>query len=172
MFQVGDHIVYGTNGVCRIAAIGKPDGLTVQEGRQYYTLIPLFSSETIYTPVDTKVFMRPVISQKEALSLIAQIPFLEGTPPGTHDTKQAAGRYQASLDAHECTELCKLIKTVYAKNQNAIERRRSPGQVDQYFMKRAEDLLFGELSVALDMPRENVLPYIQQSVSSFENVHA
>lgn len=44
-----------------------PKGLPVaNKKRKYYKLAPVFGSGTIYIPVDTKVFMRPVISKEEA----------------------------------------------------------------------------------------------------------
>lgn len=66
MFQPGDLIVYGNNGVCRVIKVGKPEVTVANGKRLYYTLQPLYSTEIIYTPVDSGVFMRPVISRDEA----------------------------------------------------------------------------------------------------------
>lgn len=44
----------------------------------------------------------------------------------------------------------------------AHKQNRHLGQIDKKFMKRAEDLLYGELAAALDIPREDVLNYIQE----------
>ena len=63
MFEKGSLMVYDTAGVCRVEDIGVPEGLpAAREGREYYKLSPVFGSGIIYIPVDTKVFMRPVIS--------------------------------------------------------------------------------------------------------------
>ncbi len=43
-------------------------------------------------------------------------------------------------------------------------QRRQFGQVDARFMKRAEDMLYGELSVALDIPKDQVQAYIGRRV--------
>lgn len=42
------------------------------------------------------------------------------------------------------------------------------GQIDQQYMKRAEKLLYGELAVALDMPFEQVQPYIKKRIREIE----
>ena len=74
MYQAGDYIVYGTSGVCRVDEI-KPSPFEGEEGRQYYTLTPVTGTETIYIPVDSPVFTRPVISKEKAASLETMHPF-------------------------------------------------------------------------------------------------
>ena len=72
MFAVGDLIVYSETGVCRVEQVGAPP-FDPKAKREYYTLSPLNSRETIYVPVDTQVFMRPILSRAAAEELI--IPY-------------------------------------------------------------------------------------------------
>ena len=62
MYQAGEFIVYGTNSVCRVESIGKPPFET-EEDKLYYPLVPVTGTDTIYTPTDSPVFTRPVISR-------------------------------------------------------------------------------------------------------------
>ena len=57
-------------------------------------------------------------------------------------------------------DLLRLVRQIYRRTQSARQSRRPPSQTDQRYMKRAEDLLYGELAVALGIPREEVVPYI------------
>ena len=50
MYQVGDLVIYGSSGVCRVSAVGKPGVSYVDEGKDYYTLSPLYGTEVIYAP--------------------------------------------------------------------------------------------------------------------------
>lgn len=43
-------------------------------------------------------------------------------------------------------------------------QNRRLGMVDERFMKQAERLLYGEFSVALDLPYDEVQPYIARRV--------
>ena len=52
MYQVGDLIVYGNTGVCRVEKIGKPDMAGVPEGIDYYTLSPYFYPMRQYKSCD------------------------------------------------------------------------------------------------------------------------
>ncbi len=166
MFEVGDFIVYGSTGVCQVEKIGALGGRGPERKREYYTLKPLYSSETIYAPVDTGVFMRRVITRDEAEALIDRIPELEADICSDRNSRVLSDHYKAALQTHDCQDLIQTIKEVYLKSERAAEQKRKPGQVDQHFGKRAEDLLHGELAVALDIPVEEVKPYIVRRIKA------
>ena len=54
--------------------------------------------------------------------------------------------------------------SIYAKRQQAEAQKRRLGMVDERFMKQAERMLYGEFSVALGIPFEEVQPYIAQRI--------
>lgn len=165
MFEVGSLMIYDTTGVCKVLEIGVPEGLPVaNKDRKYYKLAPVFGSGTIYIPVDTKVFMRPVISREEAESLIRKIPEIREDICDTHNLKTLEDHYKASLMTHECEELVQLIKTVYTKKQNLEKNGKKTGKTDQQYMKRAKQLLYEELSIALDIPVGDVEAYITRTI--------
>ena len=58
----------------------------------------------------------------------------------------------------------KIIKAVYLKAQQAAAKGKKLGKTDQQFMKRAEELLYEELSLALDMPKDQVKDHILQTL--------
>lgn len=165
MYQIGDLIVYGNTGVCRVEAVETPRHRPGEEERQYYLLRPLYQDGTIRIPVDTKVFMRPVISREEAEKLIDAIPGINAEVYHERNFTQLAAHYQEALGSHECSDLIELVMSIYAKKQDAESKKRKFGQVDARFMKRAESLLYGEFSVALGIPFDDVQGYIASRVS-------
>ena len=74
--------------------------------------------------------------------------------------------YQEIIASHDCINLVKLIKAVYSKRNKNTKNDRKPGQIDERFLKRAEDMLFGELAVALDIPRDQVVSYIESTIAA------
>ena len=50
--------------------------------------------------------------------------------------------------------------SLYAKKKKTEAQKRKFGAIDERYMKRAEDLLFGELSAALEIPKGDVRQYI------------
>lgn len=165
MFEVGSLLIYDTTGVCKVLEIGVPSGLPVaNKDRKYYKLAPVFGSGTIYIPVDTKVFMRPVITREEAESLIKKIPEIREDICETHNQKVLEDHYKASLMTHECEDLVQLIKTVYTKKKTLERNGKKTGKTDQTYMKRAKQLLYEELSIALDIPVAEVEDYIARTI--------
>lgn len=67
--------------------------------------------------------------------------------------------YRSSFNTHDCEDLVKLIKNVYVKKEIAENNKKKLGKVDENYMKRAEDLLYGEFAAALKIPKENVRGY-------------
>ena len=164
MYQPGDMIIYGSTGVCRVKEITKPD---FQSGDQlYYALDPLYQDGVIYTPVDTKVFMRPVITKEEAEALIDKIPTMQAAAYHNSVLRELEEHYAGYLKSHDCGDLIELAMSIYAKKQLLTAQRRKFGAVDERFLKRAEDLLDGELAVALGVPRDQVGAYISARVDA------
>lgn len=169
MYQVGDLIIYGSHGVCRVEAVGTFDIPGFDDGRIYYTLHLLYQECRIFIPTDTGVFIRPVITYEEAQKLIASIPSIKEAVDSNGDHRFWEGYYKKSLQTHECLDLLKIIKTIYTKSAIAEEQGRKLGQMDERYMKKAEDLLDGEFAVALGIPKENVRGYIESKLNELEN---
>ena len=164
MYQVGDRIVYGSEGVCTVMAVGEAPLSAMDQSRMYYTLRPEFRVGVIYAPTDVSVRMRPVLTREEAWSLIRGIPALDEERREPMDAKQAAAEYKAQLQDYECADLLRLIRLIYNKNREAIRLGKSYGQTDERFLKRARELLYAELSIALDIPVDRVEDTITRAV--------
>ena len=168
MYQIGDLIVYGCEGVCRVEEIGVPPIRGVNKERQYYTLLPLYRSGKVFAPVDSNVFMRPVISHDEAVALISGIPNLEASVYENSNLRFLNEYYQAQLQNYNCEGLIKLIRSTYAKREVMIGRGKKLGLVDERYMKRAQDMLHGEFAVALGIERAEVPGYIQSKLGELQ----
>ncbi len=161
MFSKGEKIVYGSTGVCVIEDICEKELIRNQK-KLYYILKPLFQqNNTIYAPYnDGKVFMRPVLTKAQADELIAKIPEIKekGSP------NLSAEDYRNEFTSHKAVDLVKLTSLIYEKKKAAEENKKKLGFIDEKYMHLAEDLLFGELSVALDIPRDSVKDYIKEKI--------
>lgn len=165
MYKIGDLILYGSTGVCKITDIAAHDFSDTRNPRLYYVLKPLYQEGVIYIPIDnTKVFMRPIISSDKAEQLIDKIPSIQAEAYHSNVISQLTGHYEDILSTHNCEDLIELTMSIYAKKQSAEQQKRKIGAVDERFMKRAEELLFGELAAALDIPRDKVARYIAARV--------
>lgn len=168
-YEIGDLIIYGSYGVCKVEEIGTPDISGLDENRMYYTLSPFYQNGKIFTPVDTNVFMRPIITYDKAQQLIDLIPYIRTESNIGNNSKLVEEQYQESMQSHDCRDLIKVIKTVYDKKAIVLGQGKKLGQIDERYMKRAEDLLFGELAVALGIEREDVKSYVEERIDKADN---
>lgn len=169
MFEVGDLIIYGTTGVCRVEEIAQRDLTGKGEKKLFYILQPVYQSCTISTPVDSgKVFMRPVITKQEAEDLIEQIPYVQALPLDGLSTRELTDLYEQVIQTHDCVRLVALIRAIHEKREAMLQQKRKFGALDERFFRRAEELLHGELAVALDMPKEQVPSYIAEQIRKVE----
>lgn len=166
MYQVNDYVVYGNEGVCQVEAIEMLDFTKSGKERPYYVLQPAYRNGKVYTPVDTKVFMRPVISKETAESLIEQIPSVEAETDGPTNASILKNKYTETLQENNCEDLIQLIKTIYQKGLRAVENNKKMGQTDKFFLRKAEDLLYGELAVVYDMSLGKVREYVETRVEA------
>ena len=121
------------------------------------------SSGKVYAPVDGQVFSRPILSRDEAEALVRAIPGMKPDVCREKNLRLLTAHYQNLLSSHQCEDLVQIIKAAHVRRQERRSSGAKPGQVDERFMKRAEDLLYGELAVALGMERDQVSDYITQT---------
>lgn len=162
MYITGDKIIYGSSGVCVVTEICTPDFSREERGRKYYKLRPVYGSEIIYAPVDTKTFIRPVMTKAEAESLIARIPEIKGLSLSATSITALRQQYEEVFREHDCESCIALIKGVHEKEESG----KKLGQTDQRYMKRAEDTLHNELAVALEIEPSQVPSYIRSALEN------
>ena len=161
MFSVGDKIVYGENGVCTVAKVAPLDHVGGSPGKLFYHLEPLIGSGTYYTPVDSGAFMRPVISREEAEALIDAMPSIEPAICRDNRFNHVDAFYKELFRQHSCEALVAIVKGL----RERMSEKKTKSSRAESTMRRARDMLHGELSVALDMDMAEVEPYILERIS-------
>lgn len=160
VFLRGEYVVSGNKGVCVVEDITTLDISGVDRKREYYILKPVYmTGSTVYVPVDaTKETMRKVLSHDEAENLIREIPEIPLLTI-TND-KLLEQEYKNCMKTNSCREWIRIIKTIYLRKQKRLEAGRKVTAVDAKYFRMAEDNLYGELAIALDMERADVERYI------------
>ena len=168
MYQVNDLIVYGNHGVCRVTGIGTPAIPVADKNRRYYTLRPAYQrEEVIYAPVENnKTVMRPILTRQEADQLIDEIPKLNTV--WIVNEREREAQYKAAMRTCDCKELVRIIKTLYQRRAERIQNGKKATVVDDRYFHQAEEQLYGELAIALNIPKEEVGGYIAEYAQSHE----
>lgn len=166
MCCIGDTVVYGTQGVCRISAIEENDlgGQTVE----YYVLKPVFDqNSTVYVPVNNQKLvskMRGVMNENEIYEMIRSMP--EEKTIWIEDEGERKQAYQEIIDLGDRKKLVQLIKTLYEHQLEQQKHKRRLHISDETALKQAESLIFQEFAAVLSIKPEEVVPFISAQINS------
>ena len=164
MFSIGQYVICGNKGVCIVENITTLDISGVDRAKKYYILKPMYvSASTVYVPVDSVSTMRSVITMEEAERLIKSIPEIAALE--IKNERFVEQDYKECVKSNRCEELIRLLKTIYFRKQKRLEVGRKETAVDSKYFKIAEDILLGELAVALGIERKAVGDYISRQLS-------
>ncbi len=159
MFEIGDYIIYGNNGICSVVEIGPINlgGPMNKDEKLYYTLEPVYEmGSKFYTPVgNEKVLMRKAMSKEEALELIENIPDI-GFDPDLTDKEREAKIKDALIKSIDPEEWIKVVKALYYRKEERKLDGKKMTSTDEKFLNEAEEFLFGEIAISLDKSREEV----------------
>nr|WP_302597923.1 CarD family transcriptional regulator [uncultured Cellulosilyticum sp.] len=164
MFNVGDYMICGANGVCKVEEVGPLEVSGIEKETMYYTLRPVYASEsTVFTPVDNeKIIMRPILTKEEARALVDEIPDIEIFV--VDDDKKKEILYKEALRSCDCKQLVRIIKTTYLNQKARLAAGKKAIMGDKKYFQMAEEHLYNELAIALGMDKSEVKAFIVNRV--------
>jgi CarD family transcriptional regulator len=169
MFEIGEYIIYGTSGVCKVEEITEMKGFN-GDIQKYYVLSP--SSQKggkIFTPVEnSRTPMRRILTREEAEDLIVRIPGIEEL--WITNEKQREELYKDCMKSCDCGEWIRIIKTLYLRKMERSARGKKITSVDERYLKMAEDYLYSELELVLGIPKCSVEQYIGERVTEMREI--
>ncbi|MBQ3056340.1 MAG: CarD family transcriptional regulator [Clostridia bacterium] len=168
MFRVGEYIVYGINGICRVEDVcASPFDKT--DPRTYYLLVPLNNpmSSTIYTPVNNeRVPMRRLMTKEEIESLIAAMPEIDLLTIPVE--KQRREIYRTTIGTLAPEGYVQVIKTVHRRREELTAARKHFPVTDLEYGRLAKHLLYSECAHVLGLTEESVEEYIASRIPKAE----
>ena len=169
MFKKGELIICGGHGVCRVIDITAHPGDRLDKKRKYYLLEPVFEkTSTIYTPVDNeKVIMRRIMNKEEAQKLIEHIKEIDVM--WVQEEKRREQTYKDAIRTYDSRSLVQIIKTLYQRKRIRINEGKKVLSSDEQYLRKAEELLYSEMSLALSIPKDQVGAYILETVEKQES---
>lgn len=167
MYQKGDYVVYGTKGVCLVEDVVEIDwgADCISSGKLCYKLIPRFiRGSTIYAPVENeKTVIRSVMSGEEAEAVLDGAGRLETL--WVKDEKEREKSYRSALLSGSSVEWSRIIKTLYLRKKERQKSGKGMTCIDERYLHIAESILFGEMSLPLQLSVKEVEEKFFQSVN-------
>ncbi len=161
MYNVDDIVVFRRD-VCRVKGRKKSDFT----GEMCYILVPYNSTDdsvTMQVPVSNKAgHLRDLVTKEQIEELIRNAPAIE-----TLESKPAnmKSQYAALMKGDSLEELICIIKTSYLRNDERMRNHKKLASIDAEYLEKAENFLYSELSVALQMSYEESKAYFEKAVS-------
>ena len=164
MYQKGDYVVKIPEGICRIEDVMQLD--ISDTDKKYYMLVPISKkSSRIYIPTDNaEGRIRKVISKDEALRFIKSIPKIDAKD--IPNEKMREQEYKTSILSGNNEKIVSIIKSIYARKQERMEQGKKITTTDDKYFKRAEDVLFSELSFVLNIPKDKMEQFISDTINA------
>ena len=167
MFTIGDTVVYGTQGVCKISDITKITAAKVT--REYYVLKPVYEgASTLYVPVDNEDVvnsrMRIVFTVDEVHSIIKNVSEGNAMEWISNDAKRKEFCIN-TLKNGDRVELMRLIGMLYSHQTEMKENNKHFHIADERYMKEAEKLINEEFAYVLGIEQKDVQNYIAKRIN-------
>lgn len=150
MYQKGEYISYGNNGVCMVEGITLKDVPGSREKHEYYVLRPIYrKDDTIFCPVDTNkgAHRRRILTQKESYELLDQVQTLDNIQ--SKNPKDFDDKCKQAVSSGQCSEWLKVIKTLSAEESARKQHGKKLTATHERILKTAANNLCGELAFTL-----------------------
>lgn len=165
-FKLNDIVSYGANGVFSIQSIGELDFSQTKPNTTYLCLKPLHGHKndcTIYMPVErAKTKLRRTMSKKEAVQLLSQLNNTHSIRLKSENRREA--EYKEILQNGDYFEITRLIKTLSDRKAVRLATKKQLTQLDTKYLKIAENMMLDEMSIPLEMNKEQVEAHINQRI--------
>lgn len=168
MFQQGSQVVYGVHGVCNIL---ENELRTINRKKvEYYVLQPVEQPEArYYVPVQNEnavAKMNPILTRQGIEELLQGKDVLSQT--WIVDENQRKQYYKTVIGSGDRAALIGMVRLLYQHKKEQLTTGRKFHLSDENFLRDAEKLLSGEMSIVLGIPRNEVGAYIRSFLDDCE----
>lgn len=166
MYQIGDQVIYGIHGVCRI--VGLEERMIDRKSVEYYVLMPLVQKDArYYIPTKNQAAvakLRPVLSSAELDDLLASKDVRRNA--WIPDENQRKQRYRELISSGDRAALMSMVSTLRRHREEQAAAGRKFHLCDENFLRDAEKLLGSEFSLVLQIDQDRVGDYIQNKLTN------
>ena len=165
MFEVGDRVLYGSHGVCRVTALEErkidrkivtylalvPEG---QPGASY--LVPTLNAAAMAK-------LCPILSREELERLLTSDEIRHGE--WTKDGNQRKLLYRELLGSGDRVRLLQMVSALYRYKETRIAEGKKFHQSDDGFLRDAEKLICSEICCVMAMDIQQARAYLREKLN-------
>lgn len=165
MFDIGDLIIYSSQGICRIDDICEKTYFGA--AKKYYVLHPVGDCKlSISTPVDNdKVTMLELLSKEEAEEIAES--FKQPGMAWIEADNERNQTYSDIVKKGNRKEISAIANTLMRKKIQLEKNHKKPGENDKRLLTCIQNILFAELAFSLgstsEAISEKIMGYINEN---------
>ncbi len=165
MLKVGECVIYGNHGLCRVQDILVPSFLERGKEKEYYQMVSAVDTGSIlYVPVDgAENKIRDVIGKDDAVELIDEIE--DAAEIELPEGKKAETVIFDVIKRNLADEMMSLIKTLRKIKAVREAEGKKFASLNERYLSMAEKLLYTELAFALKSDKDDVKKRVLDELS-------
>ena len=164
MYQVGELVVYGMHGVCRV--VSEEERLVDKKRLHYLALEPLSNGNSRFlVPTQNAAVMakiQPILSKEELETMITSEDVKTGR--WIQEENQRKQAYRELIGSGDRKKLMRMVHTLYRHKADQTAAGKKNHLCDENFLHDAEKLLIGEISIVLHLEPEQARAYIHKNL--------
>lgn len=159
MYKIGEVVLYGTNGVCKIEEVSKQR--LAGSVMEYYVLKPLFSQvSTLFVPTNNEVLvskMRHILTEKAIKDILDNLSVV---PEWIDDKNERFNFCKDTIANGDLKAIIYLIRMLHAHQKEQNNKGRHLHISDERFLREAEKMACDEIAYALNIERSEIVPML------------
>ena len=165
MYQVGEWVVYGIHGVCRI--VGTEKQLVNRKRTQYLVLEPLTQNESrFYLPTENPTAMaklKPVLSKSDLADLLASDIVRQDV--WIQEENHRKQYYRELIGSGDRVAIMKMVTSLYRYKAAQTAAGKKFHQSDENFLRDAEKLLSSEIALVMELSAQDARNYLREQLN-------
>ena len=161
MYQTGEYVVYGIQGVCRV--IGTEKQLVNRKRIEYLVLEPLARGESrYYLPTQNPTAMKklqPLLSRQEMDELMSSQEISRDRWIREENLRKQY--YRDLMSGGTRTAMLQMLRALYRHRNEQEAAGKKFHQCDDNFLRDAEKLLCSEISLVMECDAEQAKQYLR-----------
>ena len=154
MYRIGDAVLYGNNGICRIREITRMESCGMVD--DFYVLKPVSSeATTVFVPLGSEILlsrMHPLLSPAEMRELLDGLS--DAAPIWVENENQRKTLYREIMNSGDRSAVFRVYLTLRRLREEREKKGKHLRVSDERSYRETERIFFDELSLVLGWSRE------------------
>ncbi len=159
MYKIGDTVLYGSEGVCKITQI--TEKCFGDSAIEYYILTPVFNERsTFFVPTKNETLvsrMKPILTNGEIMELISST---DETDEWVENDIERKELFKSIISSGEIKSVISILKSIIHHKEMLDSVGKKLHKADETVLKESQKILYEELAMEMELSKDEVIDII------------